>query len=398
MSGSAGVLSQSSASHVRIHREDGSAHPLDFESLASTNSGSGHERSDSEVQRQQRAALNLRKLRDSVVIRRTAAKLKHPDGGGSREDSVSERLLPLRPAALFAQENSGLRDEGEGGAEAARAAAGSARGEARARATALEESSLKTQSDETSPTAGQAHSLERHQAEFRHTLRKSVRREGATMSTLLPPTTLFGADQAFGKGQGARHDASNEECPICLEPTSGGHVHVTTCAHRFHLGCYNEYRRNALLATRDQCPVCRTSQRLDPGHDLPASGRESLPCAAYFDGVRRASAAHSTRRVTIESPEMLDGVALEGEQHHQEHEFDSGGAHPSLLAQHASRPFADTPLILESQVSDAQRWRETGRARAGGGTGWRGEREKRVWRGLLRASWVLWCVGSLPLA
>ena len=55
---------------------------------------------------------------------------------------------------------------------------------------------------------------------------------------------------------------------------------------------------------------------------------------------------------------MLDGVALEGELRHQGRELESGGAHPGMLTRHTSRPFVDTPLILESQVGAAQKMRE----------------------------------------
>jgi hypothetical protein len=119
-----------------------------LDALASTTSGSlsmkVHE--DSSQLRQVHAALNLRKLRDSVVIRRTAAKLKQANGEpNSREESASGiPLLPafsvclsilqcpfgllqdnsdlafecpsdpraaLRPAALFAQETVGRRQD-----------------------------------------------------------------------------------------------------------------------------------------------------------------------------------------------------------------------------------------------------------------------------------------------
>ncbi len=124
-----------------------------LDALASTTSGSlsmkVHE--DSSQLRQVHAALNLRKLRDSVVIRRTAAKLKQAnDEPNSREESASGNpLLPafnvclsilqcpfgllqdnadlafecrsdpraaLRPAALFAQETLGRRQDSHAGA------------------------------------------------------------------------------------------------------------------------------------------------------------------------------------------------------------------------------------------------------------------------------------------
>ena len=124
-----------------------------LDALASTTSGSlsmkVHE--DSSQLRQVHAAVNLRKLRDSVVIRRTAAKLKQANGEpNSREESASGNpLLPffivclcilqcpfgmlqdnfdvafecpsdpraaLRPAALFAQETLGRRQDSLAGA------------------------------------------------------------------------------------------------------------------------------------------------------------------------------------------------------------------------------------------------------------------------------------------
>ena len=122
-----------------------------LDALASTTSGSlsmkVHE--DSSQLRQVHAALNLRKLRDSVVIRRTAAKLKQANGEpNSREESASGILLffnvclsilqcpfgllqnnfdlafecpsdpraALRPAALFAQETLGRRQDSHAGA------------------------------------------------------------------------------------------------------------------------------------------------------------------------------------------------------------------------------------------------------------------------------------------
>ena len=260
-----------SASITHVQRQTGQANQLDFESLASTNSGSVNEPSDSEQQRQQKAALNLRKLRDSVVIRRTAAKFKQREDGESREESVADSLVPIRPAALFAQENA---DECGGANANARKAKQTSEVskrwmDHRVNSAPMDESSLRTQSEETSPSAGRAHSLERHPAEFRHTLRKSVRRECNTMSSLMPPTALFGSEKPLGKGGQTQNDVSRDGCPICLEPTDGGQVHVTTCAHRFHLECYNGYRRNTIMNMRDQCPVCRTSQRSEHAADFP---------------------------------------------------------------------------------------------------------------------------------
>ena len=278
----------------------------DMDSFTSTNSGSlsVNAASDSEQQRQQRAAVNLRKLRDSTVIRRTAAKLKHEQGAdgspeGSERQSASQHYAPIRPASLFPlvhQEMESVGDMARSGVacdqvpctctllrivvQCGARHASAARSHVTRKMTRnilvqrpplsttprnaeheAEASSIKTQSEDTSPS-GQPRSLERHPAEFRHTLRKSVRKECNTQGNIMPPTALFGTVARRGsEGEQAGSSAAPEEgCPICLEPTAGGQVHVTTCAHRFHVACYNDYRRKTAMRTRDQCPVCRTAQ------------------------------------------------------------------------------------------------------------------------------------------
>ena len=350
-----------SASITHLQRQTGQANQPDFESLASTNSGSVNEPCDSEQQRQQKAALNLRKLRDSVVIRRTAAKFKQREDGGSREESVADSLVPIRPAALFARQNV---DECGGSNTNARTEKQTSEVskrlmDHRVNSAPMDESSLRTQSEETSPSAGRANSLERHPAEFRHTLRKSVRRECNTMSSLMPPTALFGSENSLGKVGQTQKDVSHDGCPICLEPTDGGQVHVTTCAHRFHLECYNDYRRNTIMNMRDQCPVCRTSQRSEHAADFPEYSIEESQRSREGEereaiGLHQLpSARDRAQMVTIGDFDSAAEIERDCGQTQASYPEDSGVAHPSMLRQYrqSSKRLADTPLILESQVT-----------------------------------------------
>ena len=90
----------------------------------------------------------------------------------------------------------------------------------------IRSSSVKTQSDDTVSATGQERSLERHPAEFRHTLRKSVHKECNARGDLMAPTTLFGTDTGGDDAGGLARKVGAEEdgCPICLEPTSGSQV------------------------------------------------------------------------------------------------------------------------------------------------------------------------------
>jgi hypothetical protein len=358
-----------SASIVGAHK---AAHKIvptwspDMDSITSTNSGSlpANAPSDSEQLRQQRAAVNLRKLRDSAVIRRTAAKLKHEQGddvspGGSERQSTSHQYVPIRPASLFALGHKGMASGGDG----ARAGASCAQ---RDQEHSAEVSSIKTQSEDTSPS-GQSRSLERHPAEFRHTLRKSVRKEYNTQGNIMPPTALFGTVAPRGAGCGEDGSAAPlGNCPICLEPLVGGQVHVTTCAHRFHVACFNDYRRKTTMRTRDQCPVCRTAQTDDAralfDDTVPLLHIQSQSVAAQQQPTRRdlnldpGPDLNLGPDLDLDQPSPSDaghGARREGDGAEMGQEIDSEalgmGCMLNSRDKSGRRRFSDTPFMLESQ-------------------------------------------------
>ena len=152
------------------------------------------------------------------------------------------------------------------------------------------------------------HSAENHAAEFRHTLRKSVRKNFRSLPDGLPPTSLFGGTQP--PAEMASH---SESCPICLDPIPAGtDLHVTRCAHRFHAACYSRYHWTAPMSSRDRCPVCRTSQ-LAPDSLHPAdSPAESVPVLGHPRGPvareRPSDAAPSRVISPLQLLSSLDGV------------------------------------------------------------------------------------------
>jgi hypothetical protein len=314
------LLSQSAYSACSRSQTGPDKGVSEIDSLTSTNSGDA----DSEQQRQQKAALNLRKLRDSAVIRRTAAKIRHTDGPASQDDTASEnRLPPLRPANLFDLESQAMSNVGAAlsgairlredlppenktvqalASYASKDAAPAADEMSTVRTAAEEMSSIRTQSEDTTPSGGQVHSLERHPAEFRHTLRKSVHKDCNADGRLMPPIALFGTDARFdstneGAAQGGVSRAEDDRCPICLEPTNSGQVHVTTCAHRFHVSCYREYRQNTMMSTRNQCPVCRTSQE--------GETRERVYCSSVNESVHSVHAAADRTAVRAMAQQLV---------------------------------------------------------------------------------------------
>jgi len=338
----------------------------DMDSITSTNSGSlpANAPSDSEQLRQQRAAVNLRKLRDSAVIRRTAAKLKHEQGDdvsprGSERQSASHQYVPIRPASLFALGHKEIAS----GVDGARAGAECAQGD---QEHSAEVSSIKTQSEDTSPS-GQSRSLERHPAEFRHTLRKSVRKEYNTQGNIMPPTALFGTVAPRGAGCGEEGSAAPlGNCPICLEPLVGGQVHVTTCAHRFHVACFNDYRRKTTMRTRDQCPICRTAQTDDARalfeDTVPSPHIQSQRVAAQQQPNRRDLNLDPRPDLSLGPDLDLDqrspsdaghGARREGDSAEMGREFDSEalgmGGMLNSRDKSGRRRFSDTPFMLESQ-------------------------------------------------
>ena len=304
------------------------------DSLTSTNPGSS-------LSSQQQAALNLRKLRDSTVIRRTAAKSQAGPGGeaGGGESSVR---ASLQPAALFGQGVGGGSEKTLPVVEAEALMAEVEESLVKKASSSTREKSLvrgglTSTPEDATPSKGQERSLERHPAEFRHTLRKSVHKPCQIAGLAMSPLALFAGDRQAGKG--VRAGSVEDACPICLEPTNGGPVHVTTCAHRFHVPCYDKFRSSTHTVARDLCPVCRTEQRdrqratvtqlLSPGDRLlpteqgqDASGENSAIEAGCGDVGERLEETHRGGDQRGQFDPHDASVAMLRETHRGEDELD----------------------------------------------------------------------------
>ena len=46
-----------------------------------------------------------------------------------------------------------------------------------------------------------------------------------------------------------------EICPICLENITSRELYITSCAHKFHNNCFQEFLKKT---SHNICPICRT--------------------------------------------------------------------------------------------------------------------------------------------
>jgi hypothetical protein len=78
---------------------------------------------------------------------------------------------------------------------------------------------------------------------------------------------------------GCSNNYGHYSCSICLEPTNGGDISTTICAHRFHTKCLMPW-----LRAQDTCPTCRASLISPPG---AASASRALPPQQYAEAPTR---------------------------------------------------------------------------------------------------------------
>lgn len=110
---------------------------------------------------------------------------------------------------------------------------------------------------------------------------------------------------------------------------------------------------------RDQCPVCRTSQRSEHAADFPEYSIEESQRSREGEereaiGLHQLTSARDrTQMVTMVDFDSAAEIKRDCGQTQASYPEDSGVAHPSMLRQHrrSSKPLADTPLVLESQVT-----------------------------------------------
>ena len=191
-------------------------------------------------------ALSLRKLRDSAVaMRKSAAKALR----GSSDGSLSSPYQQVPPVNLF-RNGTGESQEINNRVLNSNPSRLKTQTQTRAGRETGDISSLKT-SDSAMFHGG--HSPEDHTVEFRHTLRKSVHKDFRSQQVMRPKSLFNHAGQE-------EQTMKREECPICLESIDSDQAFLTTCAHKFHKSCYDDYSRMSSVANKRQCPVCRTAQ------------------------------------------------------------------------------------------------------------------------------------------
>ena len=211
---------------------------------------------------------------------------------------------------------------------------------------------------------------------------------------MMPPTALFGSGTApCANSADLPHGSVGEDdkCPICLDATAGSQIHVTTCAHRFHVSCYNQYRRSTMMKTRDQCPVCRTAQRDERRvcGSLAAlrgtggtGGTPHVPIPqdeGDADDKMTRGMARGMSRTSLAQDEADEDDKMT--QNAYAHDADSDAHHP------------DTPLMLESHVNPiTNRVLDKGSPltgpwqKKGPGT----TEERRAWRSQVPSSPLFW--------
>eukprot|EP00960_Hanusia_phi_P040611 754563-Hanusia_phi.AAC.4 len=268
--------------------------------------------------RAKNVALSLRKLRDSAVaMRKSAAKALRGYSDASHS-SPYQQIPPvslfknstgadveyqdIKPSRMKAQEKGGL--SGDMG----------------------DVSSLRT-SDSAPFQDGR--SLEDHTVEFRHTLRKSVHKD-VRSHEVMRPQSLF--DEARQEGRAKKE----VECPICLESIEPENSFLTTCAHKFHKTCFEDYTRKSSVANKRQCPVCRTAQH--------SRTREA------FSWEVEDSPSHRVFQMQGNEESLRDGIFIESRIYDDAtvHSPRAGEANYEMSQDYTQRPnpvFANSPLM-----------------------------------------------------